>query len=147
MRVPSEEELGKLAHEMVKAVRDDCGRDVRDSVRTRCRQIYGLMYRAGLLSTISRVYAGAEGELHVKEALRWLRGQGGPPQDGDKAGYAIYASFMCRLLECMDLPVKEGSLDEVLNHIASDRERSIIVEEVALRFARWLKRMAEALLR
>lgn len=139
-------ELAKEAFKIIEKVSKECPDDVKESVRSRCRELYGYLFKAGILSTISFTYAKA-GEGLTKKAFEWLTGQSTIPlADKEDAGYAIYGASFCILLEKITLSKNNASLGKVIEILASGSENLMVIEDHALRFARWLKKFAEAVL-
>jgi len=149
LNVLEDAEIGREAFSIINLVREKYRGESGyvESVRSRCRQLYGYLFRAGILSTIAYVYAKG-GESLVKTAFRWMTIQSNLPPRGkeEDVGYAIYAASLCRLLEKIGFPTDEASLGKVIEALTSDPAATMILEEQSLRFARWLKRFAEALL-
>jgi len=154
MKVLSEYELSSIAHRLIGLVRDGYNKEVKGSLYTRCRDLYGFLYYSGTLSTLGFAYSKATENL-VKQCFRWivssLENEAMEPPTGKKEdlGYALYASFMMylfkKLFKGTDLEVKNASIDEVIK-IISNESYVILLDDYSLRFAKWLKRYAEALL-
>jgi CRISPR type III-B/RAMP module-associated protein Cmr5 len=149
LNILEDEELGREAYRVINLVKEKYRgeRGYIESVRNRCRQLYGYLFRAGILSTIAYVYAKG-GENLVKTAFRWMTADSELPPRGSEedVGYAIYAASFCRLLEKVGFPTDGASLGKVIEALTSNPATTMIVEEQSLRFARWLKKLAEALL-
>jgi CRISPR type III-B/RAMP module-associated protein Cmr5 len=149
LNILEDAELGKEAFRIINLVREKYRgeKGYVESVRSRCRQLYGYLFRAGILSTIAYAYAKG-GENLVKTAFKWMTANSDLPPRGreEDVGYAIYAASICRLLERIGLPTDEASLGKVIEAVTSNPATVRVVEEQSLRFARWLKEFAEALL-
>ena len=149
MNILDDAEIGREAFRVINLVREKYRgeRGYVESVRSRCRQLYGYLFRAGILSTIAYIYAKG-GETLVKTAFRWMNADSELPPRGSEedVGYAIYAASFCRLLEKIGFPTDEATLGKVIEALTSNPAAIMIVEEHSLRFARWLKKFAEALL-
>lgn len=148
MNYLSEEELGREACELIRKVDREFGEKVKTAVRTRCRQLYGYMFKAGLLSTLAYAYAGAEGERLVQRSFEWLSGKGPAPsaEKEENLGYALYAAFLCRMLSLAEAKIGNADLESVVRELTSTPEDALVAEELALKFAKWLKLFAEAML-
>ena len=154
MKALSEEEMARLAFKMISGVKESFPHsEVPRRVRARCRELYSMLYYSGILSTITFAYARAKDEERVKRAFNWvsdfLEGKESPPppaKDEEEVSYAIYAACICYLLEIMGLKTQDGSLTGVIEVLTSNSGDTLIIEDHTLRFARWLKMYAEALL-
>lgn len=147
LKCVEDEELSREAFKLIEKVKLECDKETRDSVKTRCRQLYGYLFMSGILSTVSYVYASAKGENNVKKAFEWLKGRGPIPKNGrEDISYAIYAASMCRMFELAGIDVKGASLGVIIETLTQNTDHTLIAEELALRFAKWLKRYSEALL-
>jgi CRISPR type III-B/RAMP module-associated protein Cmr5 len=148
LKILKDAELSREAYKIINLVKQKYeDKDYLKSVRTRCRQLYGYLFKTGVLSTISYTFAKGGEEL-VKTAFKWITTNSELPPKGEKeeVGYAIYAASLCMLFEKIGFPTSEGSLGRVIQAITSNPTDTLIIEEQALRFARWLKKFAEALL-
>lgn len=148
MKILIDEELAEIAYYTISKVRDSYGTDVKNNLYSRCRDLYSLIYYSGTLSAISFAYAKAT-ESVVKNAFKWFTGESpNPPVNGrEKLGYGLYVASICYLLKKMGLDVKEGGVNEIINILTSTEGTARIVDEEVLKFAKWLKRFAEALLK
>ncbi len=146
MKILTSTELAKEAYKIIEKVSEECSDDVKESVRSRCRELYSYLFKAGILSTISYIYAKAE-EVLVKNAFRWLTGLSKmPPEGREDAGYAIYGASFCILFEKINLSKNDASLGKLIESLTSSPENLMVIEDQALRFAGWLKKFAEALI-
>lgn len=147
MKILSSTEFGKEAYRIIEKVRSDLPDEIKESVRSRCRSMYSYLFKTGILSMISFVYAKGSEDL-VKRSFEWLNGTSKLPPSGEKeeVGYAIYGAFFCILFEKLDLLKKDVSLGRLIEAITSSEDDIIVIEDQALRFARWLKKFAEAIL-
>ena len=151
MRTLTEEEMAKMAYQMVELIKSSFDKGIRESVRTRCRQLYSSLYYSGVLSTLAFTYAKAESEDLVKKICEWidasLKGERirPPVEEKEKLSYAVYTAFFCRLFRAIGIENK-GELGKII-HVLTSEKSPYLIEDTALRFARWLKRFAEALLK
>lgn len=147
MKILTSTELAKEAYKIIEKVSRECSDDVKEFVRSRCRELYGYLFKAGILSTISYTYAKA-GEDLMKKAFSWLTGGSGiPPGDKEDVGYAIYGASFCILFEKINLSKNDASLEKVIESLTSSLDNLMVIEDQALRFAGWLKKFAEALIK
>lgn len=147
MKILTSAELGREACKIVEKVKRECSDEVGESVRSRSRDLYGYLFKTGILSTISYIYAKG-GEDLTKKAFDWLSGDSRipPSDDREELGYAIYGAAFCVLLKKSGLIEKDVSLLKIVELLTSNSENTLVIEDQALKFAAWLKKFAEALL-
>jgi CRISPR type III-B/RAMP module-associated protein Cmr5 len=141
-----------LALECVDAVRRAYGAkgDVPGKFRTRCRQLIESIYYSGLSYTLA--YAASKvGDAALDQALAdprpesiasWVKDK---VRGAEDASYALYGAFLLASLKRMGVPEVANAktfLDVLANLNSSPT--AAVAEEKALRFAEWLKRLAES---
>ncbi|MCR6692234.1 MAG: type III-B CRISPR module-associated protein Cmr5 [archaeon YNP-LCB-003-016] len=125
--------------------------DVTKKFRSRCRNLIESIYYSGLTYTLAYI-ASKGGNVVLENAL-----QANSPKDiveyiksqysqSEEASYALYGSFLIALLRQLEAPeiVNAKSFLEILRNLNTSTTLPV-TEEKALRFAEWLKRLAEAL--
>jgi len=144
-----------FALKCVVAVRDEYGKDekereVQKRFRTRCRHLIESIYYSGLTYTLAYVASKAGGAVfeqalkdpkpeaivkHVKEKV----------EGSEEASYALYGAFLLALLKQMGVSevANASTILDVLKNINTSAT-AIIAEEKALKFAEWLKRLADS---
>ena len=146
-----EYEIAKLAYKLISTIKDMyADKDIRSSIHSRCRSIYGLMFMNGALSAISFIYAKAGQDLVFKvyDALKkQIMGEKAMAPQGKKEdlGYAAYAAFLNICLERAGLAINNASIGRLMEYLLSDM--GPVYEKRLLILADWLKRLSETLLR
>jgi len=141
-----------FALKCVEAVRGayDAGGEVPKRFRARCRHLIESIYYSGLTYTLAYVASKAgdtilnralvesEPEAIVKQVKDQVRG-------AEEASYALYGAFLLASLKQIEIP-EVASAKTILDVLGNlNRSATIaIAEEKALRFAEWLKRLAES---
>jgi CRISPR type III-B/RAMP module-associated protein Cmr5 len=130
--------------------KDEKGRDVQRKFRTRCRHLIELIYYSGLTYTLAYVASKAGGAVfeqvlkdprpeaivrHVKEKV----------EGSEEASYALYGAFLLALLRQMGVSevTNANTILDVLKNVNTSAT-AVIAEERVLKFAEWLKRLAES---
>jgi len=126
------------------------GDDVPRKFRTRCRSLIESIYYSGLAYTLAYVASKAGDAV-----LNWALANPEPEKiaehvrdnvrGAEEASYALYGAFLLASLKQMGVPEVAGarSFLEVLGNI-NQSATAAVAEEKALRFAEWLKRLAES---
>jgi len=141
-----------FALKCVEAVRGayDAGSEVPKRFRARCRHLIESIYYSGLTYTLAyvaskagdailnRVLVEPEPEAIVKQVKDQVRG-------AEEASYALYGAFLLASLKQIGVP-EVVSAKTVLDALGNlNRSATVVIaEEKALRFAEWLKRLAES---
>ncbi|MCC6003816.1 MAG: type III-B CRISPR module-associated protein Cmr5 [Thermofilum sp.] len=142
-----------LALRCVSAVRGayDVKEEVPRKFRTRCRQLIQSIYYSGLAYTLAYI-ASKAGDAVLNESLaspepeaivKQVKGRAEGPEE---ASYALYGAFLLASLKTMGVPevANAKTLLDVLKNL-NESPTAAVAEEKALRFAEWLKRLAESL--
>jgi CRISPR type III-B/RAMP module-associated protein Cmr5 len=141
-----------LALECVDAVRKEYGAkgDVPGKFRTRCRQLIESIYYSGLAYTLayaaSKVSDAAFDRALVDprpdSIVSWVKDK---VKKAEEASYALYGAFLLASLRRIGVP--EIANAKTFLNVLANLNRSptaAVAEEKALRFAEWLKRLAES---
>jgi len=142
-----------FALKCVEALRSRYGdkHEVAKRFRARCRSLVESLYYSGLTYTLAYIASKAGSEV-LEEALKASSPEGivdyveKAHKSPEEASYALYGSFLLSSLKELKAPevVNAKSFLDVLKELNSSKTFPM-TEEEALRFAEWLKRLAEAL--
>ncbi|RLE79365.1 MAG: type III-B CRISPR module-associated protein Cmr5 [Thermoprotei archaeon] len=136
VRIPSQDEVAKLAIGIVERVKEVGSDDLRRGFRSRTRDMFETGYYHGVTLMLSFAYAKA-GVKNVSDALNFLVGKRGLKGDNVALSYALYVASIARFLEDIGVRVNVKDLFNMLENAKSH-------EFLLLTFMRWLKMAAEA---
>jgi CRISPR type III-B/RAMP module-associated protein Cmr5 len=132
--------------------KDEKGRDVQKKFRTRCRHLIESIYYSGLTYTLAYVASKAGGAVFEQvlkdprpEAITIVRHVKEKVKGPEEASYALYGAFLLALLKQMEVSevANANTILDVLKNVNTSAT-AVIAEERALKFAEWLKRLAES---
>jgi CRISPR type III-B/RAMP module-associated protein Cmr5 len=142
-----------FALKCVVAVRDEYGKDeMCKKFRTRCRHLIESIYYSGLTYTLAYVASKAGGAVFEQvlkdprpEAITIVRHVKEKVKGPEEASYALYGAFLLALLKQMEVSevANANTILDVLKNVNTSAT-AVIAEERALKFAEWLKRLAES---
>ena len=141
-----------FALKCVSAVQSTYGAEgeVQKKFRSRCRHLIESLYYSGLAYTLAYVVskAGSSALNFVLEAPvpEEIAKHVKQVKEAEEASYALYGAFLLAFLKQTGIPEVAGA--KMILDVLGNLNRSVtlaIAEIKALRFAEWLKRLAEGL--